>query len=44
MNYDGTMLWFDVESKYEATMNSQSRLKMMLWFDVESKYEATREA
>ncbi len=35
------MLWFDVESKYEATHRGNA--DGVLWFDVESKYEATRE-
>ena len=34
-------LWFDVESKYEATGIVESVIKSELWFDVESKYEAT---
>ena len=34
-------LWFDVESKYEATTQALSRQNLSLWFDVESKYEAT---
>ena len=35
------MLWFDVESKYEATISPTNFEAVMLWFDVESKYEAT---
>ncbi len=34
-------LWFDVESKYEATPSECYKMKLLLWFDVESKYEAT---
>ena len=34
-------LWFDVESKYEATNKFLGVLLSALWFDVESKYEAT---
>ena len=34
-------LWFDVESKYEATSIWQEVDSQWLWFDVESKYEAT---
>ena len=41
MQYDSTrMLWFDVESKYEATIASEYGPTTLLWFDVESKYEA----
>ncbi len=35
------MLWFDVESKYEATSTPYRGEYDRLWFDVESKYEAT---
>ncbi len=35
------MLWFDVESKYEATVQLMAAPQPQLWFDVESKYEAT---
>ncbi len=35
------MLWFDVESKYEATISGFNTNEITLWFDVESKYEAT---
>ena len=35
------MLWFDVESKYEATKRQHYSRSAALWFDVESKYEAT---
>ena len=35
-------LWFDVESKYEATCRRSCRRCRWLWFDVESKYEATQ--
>ena len=35
------MLWFDVESKYEATFLDAVGKHIVLWFDVESKYEAT---
>ena len=35
------MLWFDVESKYEATFAPSLHAARELWFDVESKYEAT---
>ncbi len=35
------MLWFDVESKYEATLTMRRAVTTQLWFDVESKYEAT---
>ena len=35
------MLWFDVESRYEATANSILIKVNQLWFDVESRYEAT---
>ena len=34
-------LWFDVESKYEATVLPPTISNLQLWFDVESKYEAT---
>ena len=34
-------LWFDVESRYEATKMHAKRQKKKLWFDVESRYEAT---
>ena len=34
-------LWFDVESKYEATNSLPEVGDVQLWFDVESKYEAT---
>ncbi len=34
-------LWFDVESKYEATRSRSLSYVRWLWFDVESKYEAT---
>ena len=34
-------LWFDVESKYEATLVPVITNSVLLWFDVESKYEAT---
>ena len=34
-------LWFDVESKYEATHGILMCIYSLLWFDVESKYEAT---
>ena len=36
------MLWFDVESKYEATLTMRRAVTTQLWFDVESKYEATQ--
>ncbi len=36
------MLWFDVESKYEATVVRFRGKVEQLWFDVESKYEATK--
>ena len=36
------MLWFDVESKYEATPDTRGGRGHQLWFDVESKYEATQ--
>lgn len=35
------MLWFDVESRYEATCQSRSVERSLLWFDVESRYKAT---
>ena len=35
-------LWFDVESKYEATQTDNHAFRSSLWFDVESKYEATK--
>ena len=35
------LLWFDVESKYEATLMLFLIAQTLLWFDVESKYEAT---
>ena len=38
------MLWFDVESKYEATRTSVHERLTKLWFDVESKYEATHDS
>ena len=34
-------LWFDVESRYEATDETEENPKNELWFDVESRYEAT---
>ena len=34
-------LWFDVESRYEATRRTIGTDASMLWFDVESRYEAT---
>ena len=34
-------LWFDVESRYEATACCVSNFGNLLWFDVESRYEAT---
>ena len=38
------MLWFDVESRYEATACLRSSSAALLWFDVESRYEATTTA
>ena len=38
-----SVLWFDVESKYEATLVILSHTLLTLWFDVESKYEATND-
>ena len=38
------LLWFDVESKYEATDDTIRSSPTRLWFDVESKYEATLDA
>ena len=35
------LLWFDVESRYEATGSNDTSLNLPLWFDVESRYEAT---
>ena len=35
------MLWFDVESRYEATNRYVLMSVEWLWFDVESRYEAT---
>ena len=35
-------LWFDVESRYEATSLLIDASLLRLWFDVESRYEATR--
>ena len=35
------MLWFDVESRYEATHGKGQTGGCQLWFDVESRYEAT---
>ncbi len=35
------MLWFDVESRYEATATKELQEMVLLWFDVESRYEAT---
>ena len=34
-------LWFDVESRYEATVDGRVIDIKELWFDVESRYEAT---
>ena len=34
-------LWFDVESRYEATKDMIYVRSKELWFDVESRYEAT---
>ena len=35
------MLWFDVESRYKATLAAELAEEDMLWFDVESRYKAT---
>ncbi len=35
------LLWFDVESRYEATFGFSCVSGNLLWFDVESRYEAT---
>ena len=35
------LLWFDVESRYEATVTVARHINLVLWFDVESRYEAT---
>lgn len=36
------MLWFDVESRYKATLEIVSAKQTELWFDVELRYEETR--
>ena len=43
VNVSEPSLWFDVESKYEATFYVVNVSEPLLWFDVESKYEATLE-
>ena len=35
-------MWFDVESRYEATIIPPASASKRLWFDVESRYEATQ--
>ena len=40
--YPARLLWFDVESRYEATRPRRGNECAVLWFDVESRYEATR--
>ena len=41
MVYYCFMLWFDVESRYKATVTRYKLLQILLWFDVESRYKAT---
>ena len=36
------MLWFDVESRYKATIENYLIFRLQLWFDVESRYKATQ--
>ena len=39
--YSKMSLWFDVESRYKATLNEMNAIIKELWFDVESRYKAT---
>ena len=38
---DDSMLWFDVEERYNTTPNFPSRYRKQLWFDVEERYNTT---
>ena len=40
-NTTGTLLWFDVETRYKTTINEHTLVNSMLWFDVETRYKTT---
>ena len=41
---DDSMLWFDVEERYNTTPNFPSRYRKQLWFDVEERYNTTKKS